>query len=81
MGVLITTLSRSEQRSRVDTSAILVVNLAACWDEPHVRGMPATPTTQPDLQANMPTLASHCSSELIRPEAQDRWYAVTSARH
>ena len=30
------TLSKNEQRGCVDTSVILVVTLAACWDEPHV---------------------------------------------
>ncbi len=41
--------------------------------------MPATLTKQPDVQANMPTLASHCSSEFICPVARGRLYAVTSA--
>lgn len=35
--VFIMTLSKSEQRGSVDTSVILVVTLAACWDEPHVQ--------------------------------------------
>ena len=34
--VFIMTLCESEQHSSVDTSAILVVTPAACWDEPHV---------------------------------------------
>lgn len=29
-------LSKNEQHGSVDTSVILVVTLAACWDEPHV---------------------------------------------